>query len=1851
MKGPMMLSESQELQLIEKVDLRFVLASSEDALERSLDTFFPALLLKLDSPHGSARVAVFNSIKNVMGRISSLTSVKLPVKKLIVQAKTWKPSGDHSENSVGLYSLLFASKGVDRLSPEEKTELIPEGIKGISALPVSLKPRMFHILCKLLLSWKAPTESSEDSAKTFLTIGSALDRSYLFQKFRQFFFLNPLKPELGSAAIPRGYSCPGLNVQEVEFFTFSAGVSFTRDSLSTYKRAIFTFMTRAFALEDRALLEFLVVVSADSTDLSDQAIALVKKYQVPYEDQQFVDTLIGLYIGERLTNRPPVGRELQEVILSILIKSVCATKSPGKVSLICSMGLNSTHYKLRSLSLTFVQHVARHNYEALTFQDTQSDYSVNIASLIRNNLHGEGWPQYQLNSSVPNFNIGLEQRRRQYETLGVVLKQDPQLLMDFSFIEFLFDSLKSDLREFRKSIQETLNSLCVHVACLPEASKFKLRTLAKKLLADNFDVVYGDKEAIDALMYCRAVAIKFVNSAFPFDDSEARLLNVMGLFRENRHDIREESTKGLHPYWFKMTQCINRSKTGVLEDFKSPSTNEVIFPDVRSLMDLFQSQMEHSTDVKTSALFQSFDYGANFVFQTLISQAIVGKKSSVLQDEFWHLRVAHAIQSDSNVRSLVESEVLSLDSNVLSTFTHMLLSHFVGRESRSENNSVNNETFSMGFVSLFFASYMNHSMLQKMSDFLPKLFELLHRYLLLSEADIECAAKIYGIIQSSNFSDGTASRMAEATRVPIESGDFVPAILTSSFTLPLLGLQEKALTAEEALPLIDKVIVSLEVTDLKPNGLRCLDPILKFGLLRLLSKEKRKATVQRVMIALRRYPLRTQPTIQAWSQLSLYAAEFGFIDTFFDALEESHLSKEVDVLFFAGEGMTVLAGGWNSSILRDKEYLKKNELDFLTNTFGDTSSELIIGKLLVLCEASKPSLRKAACIWLLCFVQYLGHTDSVRTHARKIHVSFARFLADNDDLVQDSASRGLGLIYDVSDKDLQEEMLKGLFKFFIDPKAALDMSSGTISSESQLFEPGTMNTGEGSISTYKDLLSLASEAGDPSLVYKFLPLARNTALWSSRKGVAFGLTSIFSKSSVDEFLRSTPHASQKLIPLLYRYRFDPFKNVSEAMNGIWNALVDNTSATITEYFDEILNSILQGIGGKDWRVREASTTALIDLLEITNEKQYQDKLEEIWTMAFRAMDDIKESVRSAGIKVTKILSKILVRSVKHDDINGKSSQPILEKLIPFFLGHKGLNSDAEEIRAFSLETLLVLIKEASSAVRSFAPSLIYEFLLLLSPLEPQVVNYLTMNAEKYNLNTSDVNAQRALGVQQSPIMRSIETLVGNCDTGLLPSVVDKVIKASKKSVGLPSKIGSSKVISLLVLQNPTSLSEFGSKLLKTCFSGLNDRSFTVSEAYTVSFGRVCKVCKPGKVGKYAGKLTEKYFNSEDSSSRVIAGMAIMSMFKYSTEMFQNVESALLPLVFIGMHDSDDVAETYTKIWNESTSSSSGTVNLYLEEIISLAAQRLKSNNFNIKITCAKSVCEACAQASVETPLNTIPQLFKVILETTQGRAWQGKETVVETLVVLARKFKPFYLNSTAIRSSVESRLINEISRTNFGYVRDVIFTSLSYSADFWSPALHEKNLEVAMHIIERIDNGADETASDENLDESNYKKQRVSTDVNRKSRKDNVASEEYKIKLLKKVVLLYRMSDDGDLSQRTLEAITKASLNLFESSNIIFTWRSQIAVCELGSAILERAPQGLTEGEQTCLKELWTKSFAQASSPESIENVKIQCVRFGKSLLEKKVNFWFIVENDLRRLMHLDPSPVVSVELKNAGVV
>ncbi|SCU93412.1 LADA_0G02960g1_1 [Lachancea dasiensis] len=1632
----MALTEIQELQLLEKADLRFVLAPDENALEQNLDVFFPAVLLKLGSEHATVRQLVFQIIKNVMGRITSLKSVKLPVAKLVAQSKT----GTMESPAISQYSLLFAARGVERMSVPEISALVPEMIVGFSMLPEALKPRMFSIFCKLLLRWDSPQKDSqaEEAVRKVLDVGSIDDKKSLLEKFTTFFFLNPVKVDAQTKSIPRGYSCPGITVSEVEFFTYNAGLSFGKEHLLAYKEAIFRFVVSGFMSDNQYLLKFLIVVSTDSSDLSNHATALLKRLNIPYGNEEFIDQMMDLYTGDAATSRPPVKSDLQEKIISILSHSTCATRNPHKVSVISSIGLNSKKFKLRSAALTFVQHVADRNRLALSTPSLPSDYSANIASLIRNNLHTEGWPQFRLDSSVANFSLSLEQRRKQYETLGIILAQGPSYDNDFSFIEFLIDSLRGDLSTFRTTIHLALNSLSPLLKTLPIQSKQKLKLIARKTLSDNYDLYHGNTDDKDALMHCRAVMIRFINSTFEYGEADSRTLNILGTLRNNRSDVREESIKGLHPYWFKVQYLRNLTTSQSFEQTVDNGAKEILGPPTAQLIDSFNEGFKRSISDATSSFYQTTDQAIKYILKNLISEA-VAKDDTTILDENWSLKTENALRMDGAVRQKVKNILIAVDSDILFEFISIIVSELAkGRYMIDEGPSNEDDTLFCSNV-VYFVEFAPHSILKKLRFLLPELYNSFTNNGLATIGVVDHICKLYGLIFAASGTHDDLTILVEKLEPSLNPPELMRIMLAASFSVPLCALHGKITNEEQILNYTKLVQHFLDVKELSSVGLKCLKPLLKYGLLHQLTPNTRTETLRQLSDSVKKMNLKNQQSMKAWTYLSLYCDDFSSLIVYLDVLKSFHSLKDLDTNLQIGEAIAVLAGRWNCKLLVFEDYLDEHQVSSMKSRFSDKFSEAILETLLAECQVTKPSMRKAACIWLLCFIQLLVNTKTAQDHAEEIHRCFAVFLADNDDLVQDSASRGLGLIYEISSKEMKDNMLKGLLKAFADPKAEQGMSTLAITADSQLFEPGSMNTGDGSLSTYKDILSLASEAGDPSMVYKFMPLARNSALWSSRKGMAFGLTSIFSQAGLDNISENNALSTKKLIPLLFRYRFDPYRNVADAMNGIWHTLVKNPGQIITQYRIPILDSVLQGMTVKDWRVREASTVALMDLLENTQEGDYSDRLETIWTLAFRVMDDIKESTRAAGLKLTNKLSRTLISSASKNGGQSKSLQNMLEKLIPFFLGPKGLNSDAEEVRSFALGTLTKLVKESSGALQKFAPSLIYEFLLLLSPLEPQEINYLTMNADKYNIDPSAIDTQRVLGIQNAPMMKTIEKLLETCLNEQLPDVIEGVLLASKKSIGLPSKIGSSKAISSLVMLYPNHLYPFSTKLLKACLAGLYDRNSAIATSYAASFGRVCKVCKVERVAKYGKKLVAKFFESNNSTEQEIVGEAFNYMYQYSVEMFHGVGVELLPLTFIAQHnDCEEVSKIFTKLWNEANNSTSGGVNLYMVEIIELAGLHLTSQNFNTKLMCAKSICEICKFATPERSKHIASELFAAVLEASKGRPWEGKDVVIETLITLAIKFKPTFSGMLEQRNQLNDRLATELSRNNREYVQKVL---------------------------------------------------------------------------------------------------------------------------------------------------------------------------------------------------------------------
>ena len=68
-----------------------------------------------------------------------------------------------------------------------------------------------------------------------------------------------------------------------------------------------------------------------------------------------------------------------------------------------------------------------------------------------------------------------------------------------------------------------------------------------------------------------------------------------------------------------------------------------------------------------------------------------------------------------------------------------------------------------------------------------------------------------------------------------------------------------------------------------------------------------------------------------------------------------------------------------------------------------------------------------------------------------------------------------------------------------------------LTGDSKVFEEGQLGEapGGGSLTTYRELSALATEMGQPDLLYKFMDLANHATTMASTRGAAFGYASLF----------------------------------------------------------------------------------------------------------------------------------------------------------------------------------------------------------------------------------------------------------------------------------------------------------------------------------------------------------------------------------------------------------------------------------------------------------------------------------------------------------------------------------------------------------------------------------------------------------------------------------------------------------------------------------------------------------------------------------------------------------------------
>ncbi|KAJ2803588.1 proteasome component M29, partial [Coemansia furcata] len=630
----------------------------------------------------------------------------------------------------------------------------------------------------------------------------------------------------------------------------------------------------------------------------------------------------------------------------------------------------------------------------------------------------------------------------------------------------------------------------------------------------------------------------------------------------------------------------------------------------------------------------------------------------------------------------------------------------------------------------------------------------------------------------------------------------------------------------------------------------------------------------------------------------------GFIE-FLHASVKTATKKQVDVHFKIGEALAIALGrfkctlvgvGWifpiDPATVYGESGLEANgpAIDMLL--------ELVTGKM---ATSPSPQDRQAAVMWILSLVQFCPRLTALTPWLSKLHTCLCSLLTDRDEFTQEAASKTLGLIYDMGDATLKDDLVYSLMSLFGGSGAQQQSVRQRIESDEPLLEQeslGQTPDGRAVNTTYKSILSLASDMQKPSLVYQFMQLATHTAVWSSRRGAAYGFATIIERARES----MQPHL-KAIVPKLYRYTFDPSPQTRAAMTSIWRALLGSGSSTsgaataaaaegetaggsewaasgtsvVETHWDAIMDECLGSMGQREWRVRESGCSALAGAVRGAKPELVVPFLEHMWQMSFRALDDIKGSVRDSGLKTCQALGTATVAWCTPRDVReaARDAQAlaVLGVVVPFLVD-SGVVSDAEDVRGFSLGLLLKLCRSSGTYLSASVPAIAERLLESLSNMESQTANYLTFHAESHDITVDQLEAARLHAVKASPIMQGIELVLEQLTPESMAELVPRLQAIVRRGLGLPTRAGCARAIVFMCVKRADLVRPHAAALVKAISGSLTESSAVQRQAWAASIGYMAPMLSPAMFRNLLKHVEKTYVDKYDEDLRSVCGMVL-----------------------------------------------------------------------------------------------------------------------------------------------------------------------------------------------------------------------------------------------------------------------------------------------------------------------------------------------------------------------------------------
>jgi proteasome component ECM29 len=673
-----------------------------------------------------------------------------------------------------------------------------------------------------------------------------------------------------------------------------------------------------------------------------------------------------------------------------------------------------------------------------------------------------------------------------------------------------------------------------------------------------------------------------------------------------------------------------------------------------------------------------------------------------------------------------------------------------------------------------------------------------------------------------------------------------------------------------------------------------------------------------------------------------------------------------------------------------------------------------------LATSSRPTERCAAAVWLLALVAAGGGASAggARCHPAlaprlaACQEAFGTLLGDASETTQDCASRGLSLVYRRGDAATRRALVGSLVATLSGDRAPAKRAV-KLTDDTEVFAAGALgeapaSAGGGGLSTYKELCAMATDMGQPDLVFRFMDLANHARALSAKRGAAFGFVSIAKRAGA----ALAPHMGA-LVPKLYRMLHDPNKGVADAAQAIWQALVSDPRAAVDEHFDAIVRDLLKDLGGRLWRSREAAAAALADALQGRRWAALAPHFGECWTMALRALDDIKESVRIQASGLARTLAALTVRltdaSATADSADAAAA---LAVAMPLLL-KQGVPAQAAEVRAIAVRTVSQIADKASAeALLPHLGDVVAVMLESLSSLEDSRLSYVTQHAQSVGINAEALDVARVAASRGGLLGDALDRCLRHVTTPeAVGDVVPRLAALARSGTGLNTRAGTARFAAALCAPGriPGGIgAAHAASLLGAFLTALEaERAPAVRAAYAAAAAAAARHAAPARLATaIAAALKPVQGEGGEAEAAARGALLLRALSRDAPDTLAPFHSEVLPAAFLAKFEADAAGgPLWAEVWESNTGAASAALRLYAPEVAALCRDALAASAWPRKkagALAAAALASGLAGAAGGDALAPLaPTLAAQLLAALPGRIWDGKEAVLQACGALA----------------------------------------------------------------------------------------------------------------------------------------------------------------------------------------------------------------------------------------------------------